>query len=93
LLDQVSNLSQTQASRRPAADEWSVIEVLAHIADVDRFYLKQALAIRDEPGRRFDYFDDEAWKRNNQDARHVSLAAVIEAMPGRTLRSLVPHRE
>ena len=47
---------------------WAALEVLAHIADVDRYYLSQARAIRDDPGHAFVYFDDEAWKRDNADA-------------------------
>ena len=54
--------------RRPQEGEWAAIEVLAHIAAVDRYYLSEARAIRDEPGHAFVYFDDEAWIRDNADA-------------------------
>jgi len=84
--------------RRPEpAEGWAPIEVLAHIADVDRYYLSEARAIRDEPGRMFVHFDDDAWKRENADAidrdpRDVRLAmAFAHDEVVRWARSLTPE--
>ncbi len=96
LLASCANASDEAIRRRP--DEgWAPIEVLAHIADVDRYYLSEARAIRDEPGRMFVYFDDEAWKRANADAidrdpRDVRLAmAFAHDEVVRWARSLTPE--
>ena len=56
------------------------MEVLAHIPDVDRYYLSEARAIRDEPGHMFVHFDDEAWKRDNADATEREPHSVRLAM-------------
>jgi len=66
--------------RRPSNGEWAAIEVLAHLPDVDRYYLSEARAIRDEPGHTFVYFDDEAWIRDNADAIARDPHAVRLAM-------------
>ena len=62
-LEASHGLSDANSHRRPTGDQWSVIEVLAHMIDVDDYYLGQALLLRDRPGAAFSYFDDEAWKR------------------------------
>jgi hypothetical protein len=63
-----------------ARPPWAVIEVPAHLADVDRYYLCEARMIRDEPGHMFVYFDEEAWKRANADAIDRDARAVKLAM-------------
>jgi uncharacterized damage-inducible protein DinB len=86
-----------EALLTPSDDAWAPVEVLAHIVDVDRFYLSEARAIRDEPGRMFIYFDDDAWKRDNADAagrepRDVRLAmAFAHDEVLRWARSLTPE--
>src|SRR3954452_10351565 len=47
---------------RPSDDAWSVVEVLAHLIDVDYHYLSQAVAIRDGKDHLFVGFDDARWK-------------------------------
>jgi uncharacterized damage-inducible protein DinB len=103
LLAACADASDEAIRRRPAASHpepvegWAPIEVLAHIADVDRYYLSEARAIRDEPGRMFVYFDDETWKRGNADAidrepRDVRLAmAFAHDEVVRWARSLTPE--
>ncbi|HLF78954.1 MAG TPA: DinB family protein, partial [Dehalococcoidia bacterium] len=48
--------------------------------DVDRFYLGEAIAMRDQDDHLFTYFDDEQWKRDHPDVRLTSLADVLLAM-------------
>ncbi len=60
-------------STRPANDEWSIIEVLTHLIDVDEHWLTQALAIRDDSEHTFVHFDDERWKREHPDVRQQQI--------------------
>ena len=76
VLDAAAGLSDDDARARPADDEWSVIEVLAHLVDVDRHWLEQALLLRDVPGHVFVQFDDERWKQEHPDARQLSMSDV-----------------
>ena len=65
----------------------------SHLVDVDRHWLHEALAIRDDTDHVFVHFDDERWKADHPDAREESLesvpaspaeshAAVIAALEG-----------
>ena len=97
LLTACQDLSDADLRRRPADGGWSVIELLAHLPDVDRYYLDQARLLRDVPGHTFVYFDEEAWARDNpdaiaRDARGVKLAmeAAHEEVV-RWARSLTPE--
>lgn len=65
---------------RPDASGWAIIELLAHLPDVDHYYLAQAKLLRDVPGHMFVYFDDEAWARDNADAIDRDACAVKLAM-------------
>ncbi|MGD9895262.1 MAG: DinB family protein [Dehalococcoidia bacterium] len=80
LLDQARHLSDEALRARPDAEDWSVIEVLAHLPDVDEHWLAQALAIRDNPDHVFVHFDDERWKREHPNVRDEPLPAVLQAM-------------
>ncbi len=68
LLTVCQQISGDGLRRRPASGGWAVIELLAHLPDVDRYYLDQAQKIRDVPGHTFVYFDDEEWRRENANA-------------------------
>ena len=80
LLEETRGISDETLRTRPNAEEWSVIEVLTHLPDVDRHWLAQALAIRDNPDHLFVHFDDDRWKREHPDARSTPRAAVLQAM-------------
>jgi len=79
LLVACQDVSDADLHRRPSGEGWAIIELLAHLPYVDRYYLSQAKQLRDVPGHSFVYFDDEAWARENPDAidrdtRTVKLA-------------------
>jgi uncharacterized damage-inducible protein DinB len=80
LIEQTGDLSDEALRTRSDTEEWSVIEVLAHLPDVDRHWLAQALAIRDNPDHVFVHFDDDRWKRGHPDVRSEPLAAVLQSM-------------
>ena len=80
LLTACQDVTDVDLHRRPPDGGWAIIELLAHLPDVDRYYLSQAQAIRDAPGHRFVYFDEEAWQRENTDAIERDAHAVKLAM-------------
>ena len=104
LLTACQDVSDADLRRRPPASRaepgegaWSIIELLAHLPDVDRYYLDQARKIRDVPGHLFVYFDEEAWARENagaieREANGVRLAmAAAHEEVVRWTRSLTPE--
>ncbi len=80
LLVACQDVPDADLHRRPAAEGWAIIELLAHLPDVDRYYLSQARLLRDVPGHAFVYFDEEAWARENADAIERDGRAVKLAM-------------
>ncbi len=97
LLTVCQDVSDDDLRRRPEEAGWAIIELLAHLPDVDRYYLSQAQALRDVPGHSFVYFDEEAWAREHadaieQDAKGVKLAmALAHEEVVRWTRSLTPE--
>ena len=97
LLAACQDVSDADLCRRPVDGGWAIIELLAHLPDVDRYYLSQAQQIRDVPGHQFVYFDEEGWLRENADAierdvRTVKLAMeVAHEEVVRWTRSLTPE--
>jgi uncharacterized damage-inducible protein DinB len=95
LLTSCQDLSDAELRRKPN-EGWAVIELLAHVPDVDRYYLEQARLLRDVAGHTFVYFDEEAWARENADAIERDPRAVRVAMAAaheevvRWARSLTP---
>src|SRR3989304_5246663 len=68
LLVACQDVSDAELRRRPSTEGWAIIELLAHLPDVDRYYLAQAQQLRDVAGHTFGYFDEEAWARDHADA-------------------------
>ncbi|MCH7837046.1 MAG: DinB family protein [Chloroflexi bacterium] len=97
LLTACQDVSDDDLRRRPDEAGWAIIELLAHLPDVDRYYLSQAQALRDVPGHSFVYFDEEAWAREHadaieQEAKGVKLAmALAHEEVVRWTRSLTPE--
>ena len=50
LVHQVQEMTEEEASRRPAEREWSAKEQLVHLAAFERLWLEWAMKVRDEPG-------------------------------------------
>jgi uncharacterized damage-inducible protein DinB len=50
LVDQVQEMTEEEASRRPSEGEWSAKEQLVHLATFERLWLEWAMKVRDEPG-------------------------------------------
>jgi uncharacterized damage-inducible protein DinB len=77
LLHAASGVDAKRAVLRPAEGEWSVLEILAHLVDVDYHWATQALAMRDNPRHMFVGFDDAVWKQEHADIRETPLSDVL----------------
>ncbi len=77
LLAAAGSLSDDDLRHRPSDDGWSAIEILAHLIDVDRHWLREAQAIAADPTHVFTHFDDKRWKREHADVRERSASAVL----------------
>ncbi|MGH2601550.1 MAG: DinB family protein, partial [Dehalococcoidia bacterium] len=73
-------MAASQFRLRPHDEEWSIVEVLAHLIDVDHHWLGQALAIHQEPDHVFVHFDDDRWKREHAGMREMPVAEVMRAL-------------
>lgn len=97
LLTACQDVPDADLHRRPQEGEWAIIELLAHLPDVDRYYLSQARKLRDVPGHTFVHFDEDGWARENADAIERDGHAIRLAMAAahdevvRWARSLTPE--
>ena len=97
LLTACQDVADANLHRRPSGEGWAIIELLAHLPDVDRYYLSQAQKLRDVPGHTFVYFDEATWQRDHADAIDRDPRAVKLAMAAaheevvRWARSLTPE--
>lgn len=78
LLESTHGLSDAAARSRPGSDEWSVIEVLAHIPDVDAHWLAQAAMVGEDEDHVFVNFDDDLWKAEHPEPPSADLATIVE---------------
>jgi uncharacterized damage-inducible protein DinB len=76
-LDSIEGLDEEATRRRPDPNEWSIIEVLAHMVAVDESYLGQAVSVTQSPGTAFTYFDDDAWKMAHPGPDEFVLSQVL----------------
>jgi uncharacterized damage-inducible protein DinB len=96
LLKQIEGLTDAQLRQRPADGDWSIIEVLAHLVDVDAHWLVQAEAIRGDATHLFAHVDDERWKREHPEIRHIPYPELAERLAAshravvETLAALTP---
>jgi hypothetical protein len=77
LLQAASGVTAKQAILRPSDGEWSVLEVLAHLVNVDYHWATQALAMRDNPSHMFVGFNDTIWKQEHADICKTPLVDVF----------------
>mgnify|MGYP006286276369 CR=1 FL=1 len=90
LLEACLGLTDEQLRLRPSADDWSVLEVLAHLPDVDRNWLANVQMMLTQDSPTLPGFDDAAWKAahahvNQQPAAEVFAdlrASHAEALAG-----------
>lgn len=60
----VSPLDAEQARRRPSADEWSVVEVVAHMRDVEQHAVQRVRRMLTEDTPHLPAFDHEEYVRS-----------------------------
>ena len=59
----------SQLRRRPAPEKWSVVEILAHLADAELVVGWRLRSILSAPGAPIAAYDQDAWASNGQYAR------------------------
>src|ERR1700740_3483395 len=55
--------------KRPAPDKWSVVEILAHLADVEMVTGWRLRSILGSPGTPIQAFDQDGWGAGGEDAK------------------------
>jgi uncharacterized damage-inducible protein DinB len=80
LLAAAGGVQHDRAAKRPDENSWSVLEVLAHLIDVDYHWLREAVAMRDEPGHLFIPFDDERWKAEHANIRETPVSEILDRL-------------
>lgn len=98
LHEAVAGLEPDTARRRPAEGEWSIVEVAAHLHELEaRLFLPRLRRIAQEEQAVFETFDPEAWARE-RDRRHCDLAAEVAGFAAARaetiafLRALTPEQ-
>jgi hypothetical protein len=86
----VKGVTRKKLAARPQPDKWSVIEILAHLADVELVQGFRIRRILESKGTPIQGFDQEVWARYSDYAKHdpaLSLEA-YRVTRERTLRLL-----
>lgn len=78
LLDEALTVPERLFAERPGENEWSVLEVVAHLIHVDYHWLAQAQSMRDNAGYLFVPFDDAKWKAEHSDIRQRPFQQVLK---------------
>lgn len=93
----IGRVSRTELARRPAPTKWSVIEIVAHLADTEiamAWRLRNMLAT---PGIRLQWFDQDIWvtRHNYAESDPRMSAALFRALRESNLALLlsVPRRK
>jgi hypothetical protein len=86
----VKGVTRKKLAARPQPDKWSVLEILAHLADVELVQGFRIRRILESKGTPIQGFDQEVWARYSDYAKHdpaLSLEA-YRATRERTVRLL-----
>ncbi|MFI5114247.1 MAG: DinB family protein [Terriglobales bacterium] len=93
----VARASTAKLRKRPAPDKWSVVEILAHLADVEIVIGWRIRAILGAPGTPVQAYDQDAWaaagryaKRNPRES--VALIRAVRAANLALYKSLSPEQ-
>ncbi|MGB9071166.1 MAG: DinB family protein [Terriglobales bacterium] len=93
----VAGASAAKLRKRPAPDKWSVVEILAHLADVEIAIGWRVRAILGAPGTPVQAYDQDAWaeagryaKRNPRES--VALMRAVRAANLALYKSLFPEQ-
>lgn len=102
----VKGVSKKKLGERPAPDKWSVIEILAHLADTDLVQGFRVRLILGAPGTPVQGFDQDAWAKVGEYAKQdpaLSLEAfrltrertvrLLKALPRSAWESWGMHSE
>jgi uncharacterized damage-inducible protein DinB len=93
----VSGMSDQELRERPSADKWSVIEILAHLADAELVGAWRIRSILGAPGTPIQAYDQNAWVTalhyQDRDARSaLEQFRVLREANLALLKSLTPEQ-
>jgi len=74
----IKGVSKKKLAARPAPDKWSVVEIVAHLADVELVQGYRVRLILGSNGIAIQGFDQDAWARYSDYAKH-DIALSMEA--------------
>lgn len=80
LIRRIEGRPEALLRQRPSGDEWSAVEIVAHLAAVDLHWLAQAIALLQNSAHVFVPFDDEAWKANHPRVRDQPIDTVLRTV-------------
>ncbi len=80
LLEACLGLTDAQLRQRPAAGEWAVIEVLAHLPDAGLGWVSNIQHMLAEDNPTLANFDDTAWKAAHTGVLEWPAARVFDAL-------------
>jgi len=99
-------LSKKQMKRRPSPDQWSIAEILAHLADAEVVGSWRMRLIMGSDGTPITAFDQDAWAKTfgyaNRDPRHSlkmfralreNNLALLESVPKKLWKNYGMHSE
>jgi hypothetical protein len=93
----IKRATPAKLRKRPAADKWSVAEILAHLADAEVVASWRLRSILGAPGAQIQAYDQEAWaaaggyeKRNAH--KSLELFRVLREANLALLKSLTPEQ-
>lgn len=89
--------SAAELKKRPAPEKWSVIEILAHLADAELAGSWRIRSILGNPGTKLEAYDQNAWvaamRYQDRDARQcVEMFRVLREANLALLQSLTPEQ-
>ena len=79
VMDAIDGLDETEARKVPAPDEWTVAQLMAHIAEIEYFWMEKAVLITQEDNPNITRSDVENDRR----------AAAVENHAGDSLNDLI----
>ena len=82
LFDSITGLTEEQFRRRPATGDWSVVEVLAHVAAAQRRAITDARAIAATPDHRAPLLSDEERRQEGAYGRRLPPPQIVHDLVG-----------
>lgn len=87
----------SQLRKRPAPDKWSVVEILAHLADAELVVGWRLRSILSAPGAPIQAYDQDAWASNGRYAKRdprksIETFRILRDANLQLIKSLTPEQ-